>query len=85
MAGRARDPLDSMLQGFPDLRAPEGFQERLQARLGEGERPCVERYNPFQVSGIVCIASAAVMFIVMRTPLIDLIPHIIQALGGFLQ
>lgn len=82
---QVKDPLDSMLLSFPELKAPKGFAQRLQARLSEETQPRPEQFNLFQISGALCIAGAAVMFIMMNTPVLGLIPQIIQALGGSIQ
>lgn len=77
--------LDAMLQSFPELAAPSGFSKKLYARLNEEAKPEPVQYNPFKIPGILCIASAVVMVIVINTPVINFVPEILQKLGGLIQ
>ena len=79
----ATDPFERLFESLPAVEAPEGFEQRLMARLAE-ERMAQQK-NVFRVSGLVCIASALTMFIVLHSPLTSLIPQVFEVLRGVLQ
>ena len=80
---READPFERLFEAMPEIKAPRGFEQRLYARLYE--EPLAERKNVFRISGVLCIASALTMFIVLHSPLTSLIPQVFEALKGVLQ
>ncbi len=80
---RETDPFERLFEALPAINAPSGFESRLHARLSEELAAAVQK-NVFRVSGIVCIASALTMFIVLHSPLTSLIPQALEALKGVL-
>ncbi len=79
---RENDPFGRLFDSLPALEAPEGFSQRLRARLSE--EPIAEKSSVFRVSGLVCIASALTLFLVLHSPLMSLIPQALDALKGVL-
>lgn len=80
MSTMQRDPLAKWLENYPDIRAPQGFTERLLPRLDTP--PGDTAQDRFRVYGMLCIASALVLTVVLHTPLIPVFARIIQALEG---
>ena len=79
----AADPFERLFESLPAVEAPRGFEQRFFERLAE--EPMAQQKSVFRVSGLVCIASALTMFIVLHSPLTSLIPQAFEALRGVLQ
>ena len=79
---READPFERLFEALPELGAPGGFERRLYARLSE--EPLAVRKNVFRVPGVVCIASALTLFLVLHSPLTSIIPQALEALKGVL-
>ncbi len=79
---RQNDPFERLFESLPSIEAPRGFRQRLYARLSE--EPLAEKSNALRISGMLCIASALTMFLVLHSPLMSLIPQAIDALKGVL-
>lgn len=82
METREKDFWEKWLQSCPDPAAPPGFAERLQERLTLSPQLAPEFPSRASVPGVLCIASAFVLFISLHTPLLNAIPEIIHTLEG---